>query len=60
VWSIGRNRYTDEPGAMVRLFHTYGLSDIMRLTWGKGPGNGEGPAFIEMPHMRWPLGISLT
>lgn len=59
LWSIGRALHLDEKGWTIRLFDQMSLSQMRQITRATGPSTGEGPAFVEMPHMRWPLPIAL-
>lgn len=60
AWLIGKNRVLGDPGVLIRLFDTYGLHDILSLSRSSGPTTGEGLPFVEIPHMRLPLGIALA
>ncbi len=61
VWALGRVRFAqphldDDPGLAFRTFEAPLWSDVKRLTYDMGPSRGDGPKFITMPTMRWPLG----
>lgn len=60
MWSIARNRILDEQQVVVRLFHTHGLETIFNLSRDSGPDAGAGLPFLEIPHVRLPLGITLA
>lgn len=61
VWTLGRFRFAPpdhdaDPGILFRTFEAPLWSDLKRLTYDMGPSRGDGPKFITMPTMRWPLG----
>ena len=60
LWSVARNRFLGEEGVIVRLFHSYGLEEIFNVSRGSGAGTGDGLRFLEIPHVRLPLGIVLA
>jgi hypothetical protein len=60
IWQLGRFRFVGQPDDEPFRFQTFQaptLTELRRLTYDAGPSRGQGPAFVTIPHMRWPTGI---